>query len=163
MLLWLVPTGEPIVQAPAVIGDRVYFSTAIRRALLRGRQAGRVGPGGAALVRSRRVAVSRGKQGNTSMPPTAAGNTLILDAANGVQLYSMDTRQLMLRLTNVQNDPLYYATPNGLVQCFHEIGLKEPLRLTMWSRRRRPRRQRRRTPKGATRRRRKRDGQSARQ
>jgi hypothetical protein len=40
----------------------------------------------------------------------------------------MDTSKLSFKFTNVQTDRLYLATPEGLVQCLHEIGLKEPLR-----------------------------------
>ncbi len=127
VVLWQFPTGEPIVQPPVSIGDRVYFSTkhgglycvdampdASSRAVRRW-----YAPGAMQFLAASEKRVYAADQ---------TGNTLILDATSGARVDSLDTAKLSLKLMNSQTDRLYLAAPGGLVQCLHEIGIKEPLR-----------------------------------
>jgi hypothetical protein len=55
------------------------------------------------------------------------GNTLILDVKTGVHMATLETWQLPIKYTNLQNDRLYLGTAKGLLMCLHELALKEPL------------------------------------
>jgi hypothetical protein len=126
VVLWQFPTGDPIVQPPVSIGERVYISThhgglhcvdAIPDA------AGRVvkhwyAPGALQFLAASKKHVYAADK---------SGNTLVLDAASGDRVDTLDTSKLTVKLMNDQTDRLYLATPDGLVQCLREIGAKEPL------------------------------------
>lgn len=56
----------------------------------------------------------------------AAGRLLILSAQTGTRVGSISTEHLPLKVFNRDNDRIYLATTAGLVQCLHEVGLKEP-------------------------------------
>jgi outer membrane protein assembly factor BamB len=127
VVLWRFPTGEPIVQPPVSIGDRVYFSTqhgglycvdampdAASRAVRRW-----YAPGALQFLAAGKKHVYAADQN---------GNTLILDAVSGARVDSLETAKLSVKLMNSQTDRLYLAAPEGLVQCLHETGLNEPLR-----------------------------------
>lgn len=126
-VLWQFPTGEAIVQPPVSIGDRVYFSTkrggmycvdampdSAKRAVKHW-----YAPGALQFlaVNTKHVYAA-----------DASGNTLILDAQTGERVDSLPAAELSLKLVNSQTDRLYLASPTGLVQCFHEIGVDQPLR-----------------------------------
>lgn len=55
------------------------------------------------------------------------GRGLVLDRASGQILDSVRTQGIEMKYTNAQNDRLYLARPSGLIYCFHELGLTEPL------------------------------------
>ncbi len=55
------------------------------------------------------------------------GNTLILDAKTGGQMATLETWQLPIKYTNLQNDRLYLGTSTGLLMCLRELPLKEPI------------------------------------
>jgi outer membrane protein assembly factor BamB len=126
-VLWQFPTGEPIVQPPVAIGDRVYFSSkhdglycvdvkpdSASRAVRRW-----FAPGAIQFIAASKKNVYAADR---------FGNTLILDAKSGNRVDSIETSKLTLKYLNSLTDRLYLASPNGLVQCLHEIGAKEPLR-----------------------------------
>lgn len=55
-------------------------------------------------------------------------NLYILDRASGALLGRISFRGSTMPLVNQETDRLYLASPTGLVQCLHEIGLDEPIR-----------------------------------
>jgi outer membrane protein assembly factor BamB len=59
------------------------------------------------------------------------GNTLVLDVNTGGHLDTLETWQLPIKYTNLQNDRLYLGNPTGLLMCLHELALKEPIQHTL--------------------------------
>lgn len=55
------------------------------------------------------------------------GVLVVLDAANGAVLGRMPTDSSTYALVNDQTDRVYLVSKDGVVQCFHEIGVKEPM------------------------------------
>jgi outer membrane protein assembly factor BamB len=58
----------------------------------------------------------------------SAGRMLIIDAKTGNRIGSMSMENLPIKVFNRDNDRIYLATTTGLVQCLHEVKLKEPAR-----------------------------------
>lgn len=56
----------------------------------------------------------------------SAGRMLIIDARTGNRVGVMSTESLSIKIFNRDNDRIYLATTTGLVQCLHEVNLKEP-------------------------------------
>jgi hypothetical protein len=54
-------------------------------------------------------------------------NMYILDRATGALRARVSSRGSTMPLVNQQTDRLYLASPTGLVQCLHEIGIEEPI------------------------------------
>jgi outer membrane protein assembly factor BamB len=126
-VLWRIPTTEPIVQMPVSIGERVYFSTqhgGLYCVDAKPDGAGRAvqhwyAPGALRFLAAGKKYVYAADH---------IGNTLVLDALTGARIDTLETQKSSLKFTNFQTDRLYLATPEGLIQCLHEIGVKEPLR-----------------------------------
>ena len=116
------------MQTPVSIGDRVYFSTqhgGLYCVDAKPDDAGRAvqhwyAPGA--------LQVPRGRAKNTSMPPTTSATRSFSTRLTGARIDTLETSEISLKFTNFQTDRLYLATPEGLIQCLHEIGVKEPLR-----------------------------------
>lgn len=56
----------------------------------------------------------------------AKGQLLIIDAKSGAHLGALATQGSTIKVFNRDNDRVYLLTTTGLVQCLHEVGLKEP-------------------------------------
>lgn len=56
----------------------------------------------------------------------SSGRLVILDAKSGRRVGIISTETLDIKLFNRDNDRIYLATSTGLIQCLHEIGMKEP-------------------------------------
>lgn len=75
---------------------------------------------------------SRGPYQFISASPTrlytadAKGQLLIIDAKSGAHLGTLATQGSSIKVFNRENDRVYLVTATGLVQCLHEVGLKEP-------------------------------------
>lgn len=54
------------------------------------------------------------------------GQLLILDARSGARLGMLATQGSTIKVFNRDNDRVYLLTSTGLVQCLHEVGLKQP-------------------------------------
>jgi len=55
------------------------------------------------------------------------GNLMVLDRQSGAYLGSLPTSRLQVRMLNRTNDRIYLATDSGMIQCFHEPALTEPV------------------------------------
>jgi outer membrane protein assembly factor BamB len=55
------------------------------------------------------------------------GNTLVLDAQTGGHMDTLTTWQLPVKHTNIQNDRLYYGSATGLLMCFRDASLAQPI------------------------------------
>lgn len=120
-ILWRFTTGSPIRQMPVVIGDGVYTS-----------------PEDGGLFR---LAALDGRQEWFNPTPrkflAASGTRIytldgfkrleVLDAATGASVDLIDMPSAIQGLTNPQSDRIYLTSPDGLLQCLHEIGQKDPL------------------------------------
>jgi outer membrane protein assembly factor BamB len=56
------------------------------------------------------------------------GRTLVVDKKTGGLLETLPTERMALKMANYTSDRIYVGTRQGLIQCLHEIGQKEPLR-----------------------------------
>ena len=120
-ILWRFTTGSPIRQMPVVIGDGVYAS-----------------PEDGGLFR---LAALDGRQewfNPIAQRFLAAGTThifaldgfkrlLVLDAATGATVDQIDLPSAIHGLINPQSDRVYLTSPDGLLQCLHEITQEKPL------------------------------------
>jgi hypothetical protein len=55
------------------------------------------------------------------------GRLLVLDARSGGRLERIDLSAFPMKMVNTQTDRIYLATPQGFIQCLHEVGLDKPL------------------------------------
>jgi len=56
------------------------------------------------------------------------GRIHVLDNKTGGTLEVLPTQRLSIKMANYSTDRLYVGTKEGVIQCLHEIGQKEPLR-----------------------------------
>jgi len=119
--LWRFSTGEPIVESPAVIEDRVYITTQLGgmycleiktgKSLWWARNITRF----VAASKTRVYAVDR------------IGRVLVLNAANGARLDVIATEKVSMKMANTDTDRIYLVSDGGLIQCLHELEQTEPL------------------------------------
>jgi hypothetical protein len=120
-LLWHSTLGEPVVQPPAALDDRVYAATQFGGLHCLDVKTGRelwCAPEAFRFIaqsKSRVYAADR------------VGRLLILDAANGGLIERLFVENLPLMLANSQTDRIYLASSSGLIQCLREADQKEPL------------------------------------
>ncbi len=119
--MWRFPTGEPVVQPAAPIGDRVYVTTQLGGmyclAVATGQQLWWT-PG---IMKF--IAASKDRVYATDR----SGNLVVLHAQSGGRLDAIPTSGLTIKLMNLQNDRIYLASETGLIQCLHEVELTTPL------------------------------------
>jgi outer membrane protein assembly factor BamB len=119
--LWQFSTGEPIVEAPAVIEDHLYVATQLGGMYCLDVKTGEK------LWRApnirRFVAASQTRVYAADM----LGQILVLNAQNGARLDVLATQGVPIKLFNTDTDRIYLADNAGLIQCLHESELGEPL------------------------------------
>jgi outer membrane protein assembly factor BamB len=119
---WKHSVGDDVPVAPAAIEDHVFVcSQAPRMHCLSAAD-------GEELWQAARV-----ERFVAASPERVYGmdrwsNLYILDRASGAQRARISFRGSTMPLVNQQTDRLYLASPLGLVQCLHEIGIDEPIR-----------------------------------
>jgi hypothetical protein len=120
-LLWRFATAEPIVEGPAVIDDRVYVATQ---------------PGGMYCLD-----IKSGKSlwwAPNVMRFVAASQARVyvvdrwdrievLAASSGARLDTIAAERIPVKFLNTDNDRIFLADSAGVIQCLHEIELREPL------------------------------------
>ncbi len=119
--LWRFSTGDPVDQAPVVIGYRVFVTSELGGLYNLDAKSGKVmwyTPGIARFLsasRTRLYTLDR------------LDRIVVLDARTGTRL---DTLVLppawTIRPANYWTDRLYLATESGLLMCLHEAGLDKP-------------------------------------
>lgn len=119
--MWRFPTGEPVVQPAAPIGDKVYITTELGGmyclAVATGQQLWWT-PGIMKFIAASKDRV---------YGEDRSGNLVVLHAQTGGRLDVISAAGLPIKLMNLQNDRIYLAAESGLVQCLHEVELSEPL------------------------------------
>jgi outer membrane protein assembly factor BamB len=121
-LLWRFSVGEPVVESPAAIEDRVYVSAQL---------------GGMHCLAAKTkqelwfvhdaaqfVAAGKGRV----YVSDRMGRLLVLNAINGARLDVIPAESSTLKLLNTETDRIYLADKGGLIQCLHEVELAEPIR-----------------------------------
>jgi outer membrane protein assembly factor BamB len=117
---WKYATGFPVMRAPAVIGDKVFVTTdEPMMHCIDAKNGNKLWD--AAHVKQFAASAKR-VYGVDDL-----GALVVLDAANGTLLGHMPTDSSVNALVNDQTDRVYLISKDGIVQCFHEIGSKEPL------------------------------------
>ncbi|HWB09432.1 MAG TPA: PQQ-binding-like beta-propeller repeat protein [Pirellulales bacterium] len=117
---WQFSIGNPIVETPMATSDGVYVipetGGIYKLALQTGEE----------LWSSPSVFKFIAASPTRLYTADSAGRMLILDSQTGTRLGMMSTENLPIQVFNRDNDRIYLATPTGLVQCLHEVALKEP-------------------------------------
>ncbi|HET6880844.1 MAG TPA: PQQ-binding-like beta-propeller repeat protein [Pirellulales bacterium] len=117
---WQFSIGKPIAETPMATDDGVY-----------------VIPETGGLYKlspdtGEEMWLSRGVFQFIAASPTriytadAGGQLLIVDAKSGAQLGTIGTPDSAIKVFNRYNDRIYLVSRTGLVQCLHEVALKEP-------------------------------------
>jgi outer membrane protein assembly factor BamB len=119
---WKFSVGDPIAVSPAAIENHVFVCSQAPRIYCLSIE------GGNELWRAANVDrfVAASPDRVYGMDPWS--NLYILDRASGTQLGRIEFRGSTIPLVNQATDRLYLASPTGLVQCLHEIGIEEPIR-----------------------------------
>jgi outer membrane protein assembly factor BamB len=120
--LWRFSAGEPMIEPAVVIDDRVYAATQLGGMYAIDAEIGRElwwAPGIKRFLAASKLRV---------YAEDKTGRLLILNAETGQRLDSLSVEHLPIKVTNSRTDRLYLASDTGLVQCLHEIELREPIR-----------------------------------
>jgi outer membrane protein assembly factor BamB len=118
---WRYSTAEPIASSPTPFADRVYVTTQLDNLFCLSLKTGNpmwVAPG----IRQF-VAASKSKV----YVADNLGRLVVLDAAKGTPLGSIDTQGIAFKMRNTGTDRIYLATDTGLIQCLHEIEQTAPI------------------------------------
>ncbi len=119
--LWRFSTGEPVVAAPAVIGNHVYVSTQLGGMYCLEVKSGKnlwFAPNVVQFVAASKARVYAADN---------IGRLVVLNAENGVVLDAIATEKTAIRLHNADTDRIYLADSAGLIQCLHEVEQSEPI------------------------------------
>lgn len=118
---WRYSAGAPVVQAPQVLGDRVYFTTdspALHAVNLQGRL----------LWETSGVSKFVAAGAKRVYGIDSIGRFLVIDGESGAIRSRTGPYDGLSVTLNDQTDRLYVYTAGGLLQCFRERGSKEPYR-----------------------------------
>ena len=121
VLLWRFSAGEPIVEAPALIDDRLYVATQLAGMYCLDIAAGKDlwwAPGALRFVAASQTRV---------YVVDRLGRLLVLNAQNGARLDSIAAENIPIKFFNTDTDRIYLAESTGLIECLHEVEQREPL------------------------------------
>jgi outer membrane protein assembly factor BamB len=118
---WKYATGYPTDRAPAVVGD-VIFVTSEQPALhcVDAKS-------GHGIWEAEDVAQFAAASDQRVYGVDRYGTLLVLDRATGAEIGRLPTTGEFQALVNDQTDRLYLLSENGIVQCLHEVGRREPI------------------------------------
>lgn len=119
--LWRFSAGEAIVEPCVPVGQRVFVPTQLGGMFCLDAVSGiqRWFANGVSQV----VAVSATRV----YAADRVGRLRVIDLEHGALLDTIDTSASPIHVANVDNDRIYVATRDGLIQCFHEVELDKPL------------------------------------
>ncbi|HZZ70622.1 MAG TPA: PQQ-binding-like beta-propeller repeat protein [Pirellulales bacterium] len=120
-VLWRFTAGDPVREMPVVLGDAVYVVPETG-GIFRVKAATGLEQWHTPFVKHF-LSASKTRVYCTD----AVDRFTILDAANGARIDTLPLTGYSLKLENQLNDRIYLADGKGLIQCFHEPELKEPL------------------------------------
>ena len=118
---WKYSCGFPVTRAPAGVGDRVFVTSAEPALHCINATTG-VGIWEAPHV-NQFAAVSKDRV----YAVNDLGEFVVLNAATGVTLAKIRTDRPIHALVNDQTDRVYLVSDDGMVECLHELNMKEPM------------------------------------
>jgi outer membrane protein assembly factor BamB len=118
---WKYATGFPVTRAPAAFKDRVFVTS--QEPVLHCIDAS----SGAALWESPQITQFAALSRERVYGVDELGALVVLDAKSGAIVARMAIGPATNALVNDQTDRIYLISSDGLVQCLHEIGAKQPL------------------------------------
>ncbi|MEX0610745.1 MAG: PQQ-binding-like beta-propeller repeat protein [Pirellulales bacterium] len=118
---WRYSTGFPVTRAPAALKELVFVTS--EEPMLHCVDALH----GAALWEAPKIAQFAALSRDRVYGVDDLGGLVVLDAKTGALLGRMPTDITTNALVNDQTDRIYLISADGMVQCLHEAGAKEPL------------------------------------
>ncbi len=118
---WRFSAGEPVIESPAVIDDRVYIITQLGGMYCLDATNGKDIWWAPNLRKF--VAASQTRLYATDR----FGRILVLNAQNGARLDTLATEGIPVKLANYASDRIFLADDTGLIQCLHEVEQTQPL------------------------------------
>jgi outer membrane protein assembly factor BamB len=119
--LWRFSTGEPIVDSPIVIGERVYVTTQLGGMYSLDIKTGK------SVWWAENVARFAAASKTRVYAADSTGRLLVLSAASGARLDTIPTEGATSILANGDTDRIYLISDGGLIQCFRETEQVEPI------------------------------------
>jgi outer membrane protein assembly factor BamB len=119
--VWKFAVGDPIVDSPVLIGDRLYVTSDLGGLFAIAAKTGKQiwwSPDVMHFVAAGRQRVYAADK---------LGRLRILDGRSGTVLDILPTGGLPIKVCNTQTDRIYLATESGLVQCLHEVEETKPI------------------------------------
>jgi hypothetical protein len=113
--------GDPIVDSPVLIEDRLYVASELGGLFAIAAKSGKLIWTSPDILHF----VAAGRQ--RVYAADKLGRLRILDARTGTVLDMLSTGGLPIKLCNGQTDRIYLATESGLVQCLHEVEEAKPI------------------------------------
>ena len=120
-LLWRFSIGEPVIESPAVIDDRVYVTAQLGGMYCLEMKTGKSLWFAPEIVKF--VAASKSRV----YAADRVGRLVVLNTENGARLDAIDAVSAPIKLMNTDTDRIYLADDSGLVQCLHEVEQSEPI------------------------------------
>jgi hypothetical protein len=118
---WKYSCGFPVTRAAAGVGDRVFVTSA-EPALHCINATSGIGVWEAPHV-NQFAAISKDRV----YAVNDLGQFLVLDSATGATLAKVMTDRPIHALVNDQTDRVYLVSDDGLIECLHEVNMKEPM------------------------------------
>jgi len=118
--LWRFSTGEPIVESPAVIDDRVYITTQLGGMYSIDAKTGKN------LWWTENVMRFAAASKTRVYAADGTGRLLVLSAASGARLDAIPTEGISTILANSDTDRIYLISKGGMIQCLREAEQTEP-------------------------------------
>jgi hypothetical protein len=119
--LWRFSAGDPIVEAPVVIGSRLFAATQFGGMFCLDAKTGNQLWWTPQIMRF--LAASKDRV----YAIDKLGALAVLNLLSGARMDSFPAPRPLVPLANTDNDRIYLVTESGLVQCLHDASLPEPI------------------------------------
>jgi cell division septation protein DedD len=119
--LWRFSAGDPIVEAPVVIGTRLFAPTQFGGMFCLDAKTGNQLWWAPQIMRF--LAASK----NRVYAIDKLGALAVLNIQSGARMDSFPAPRPLVPLANTDNDRIYLITETGLVQCLHDADLPDPI------------------------------------
>jgi outer membrane protein assembly factor BamB len=118
---WKYSTGFPITRAAAAVGDKVFVTSGEPTLHCVNAKTG------AGIWEAPHISQFASASKNRVYGVSDLGAFVVLDSSTGATLAQEMTDRSMHALVNDQTDRIYLVSHEGIIECLHEIGLKEPI------------------------------------